>query len=146
MRINILRTYMHFLLLKKLSFAGLVFVLLLLSQANVMAQKIDPNSVSNEQAVDFYKKAKASGMSDMDIEQAALQRGYTLDQITAMRKRLQEAQSPAIPATTGKTVLDDTRKNNDESAISHKEAGVKKDNLSGNIFGASFYSNPGNTF
>ena len=56
----------------------------------LQGQKVDPSQVTNQQAVDFYNQAKSSGMSDMEIERAALQRGYTLDQISAMRKRLQQ--------------------------------------------------------
>ncbi len=80
----------------------------------VPTPKVDPAQISNQQAVDFYKQAKTSGMSDMDIEKAALQKGYTLDQISAMRKRLEN------PDKNGKEVknpnrdaLDETREQDD---------------------------------
>jgi len=137
---------MQFSLFRKLSFFGILLVFSLLLQTKSIAQKIDPASISNEQAIDFYKKAKASGMSDMDIEQAALQKGYTLDQISAMRKRLIDSQSQVAPTTTGKIVLDQTRKNNDSVAVNKKIAGVKKDTTARAIFGASFFENASMTF
>jgi polysaccharide biosynthesis/export protein len=137
---------MPFRLFNKLSFAGILFIFSLILQTKCIAQNVDPNTISNEQVLDFYKKAKASGLSDMDIEQAALQKGYTLDQISAMRKRLQDAQGQVGPTTTGKTVLDQTRKNNDSVAVNRKVAGVKKDTTTRAIFGASFFENASMTF
>jgi polysaccharide export outer membrane protein len=48
--------------------------------------------LSDSQVKAFYEKAKASGMSEMQIEQAALAQGFTLSDISLMRKRLAEVQ------------------------------------------------------
>lgn len=138
---------MHFPLVKEISFLGILLFLSMVFRTECIGQKIDPATISNEQVVEFYKKAKASGLSDMEIEQAALQKGYTLDQISAMRKRLQDAQMTVTPATTtGKTVVDQTRKNNDSISVNKKIAGVKKDTTARTIFGASFFENAAMTF
>ncbi len=131
---------------KKLSVFGILIFLSIAFRTGCIAQNIDPTSITNEQAVEFYKKAKATGMSDMDIEQAALQKGYTLDQINAMRKRLQNSQTQVTTTTTGKTVIDKTRKNNDSVSVNKKVAGVKKDTTARPIFGASFFENAAMTF
>ncbi|MBB3836878.1 protein involved in polysaccharide export with SLBB domain [Runella defluvii] len=51
------------------------------------------NQLSDEQVLEFYKKAQASGLSEMQIEQAALERGYTLSDIARMRQRISEVQN-----------------------------------------------------
>ncbi|WP_373514107.1 SLBB domain-containing protein [Persicitalea sp.] len=57
------------------------------------AQTPDPSQMSNSQLMKYYQQAKASGMSDMQIEQAAMARGFTLDDIAKLRGRLTNAQS-----------------------------------------------------
>ncbi|CAG5006467.1 hypothetical protein DYBT9275_03825 [Dyadobacter sp. CECT 9275] len=137
---------MHLIKLKKLDFLKLLFILAAIAHQSIQAQNINPQQISTSQALEFYQKAKASGMSDMDIEQAALQKGYTLDQISEMRKRLQEAQTTVQPASTGRTVLDETRKNNDTATVNKKLVGVKQDITSRPVFGVSFFSNSSMTF
>jgi len=112
---------------------------------------LNPAQISNNQAVDFYNQAKSAGMSDMDIEKAALQKGYTLDQISAMRKRLQ-------PGSKESEVKDPNRDKLDESRDKDKldeEANNQKDSTNSNqlllqrenrAFGSSFFSNPATTF
>lgn len=49
--------------------------------------------LSDSQVKAFYERAKSSGMSEMQIEQAALAQGFTLSDISLMRKRLTEVQN-----------------------------------------------------
>ncbi|MCF0058304.1 SLBB domain-containing protein [Dyadobacter sp. CY356] len=116
------------------------------------AQKVDPAQISNQQAVDFYKQAKTSGMSDMDIERAALQKGYTLDQISAMRKRLLNPDKNAKEVKNpNREALDETREqnerdtesNNEKDSTNSQKATVRKENRT---FGASFFSTSANSF
>ncbi|TDE13142.1 SLBB domain-containing protein [Dyadobacter psychrotolerans] len=138
---------MHRTLFRKVFTIGISFVFsIIFTPIIVNAQDIDPSTISNSQAVEYYKKAKASGMSDMDIEQAALQKGYTLDQISAMRKKLQQTPTLIAPATVGKTVIDETRKNNDTATVNKKIASVKKDATSKPTFGSNFFENAAMTF
>ncbi len=48
--------------------------------------------LSDSQVKAFYERAKASGMSEMQIEQAALAQGFTLSDISLMRKRITQIQ------------------------------------------------------
>ncbi|MCA0234359.1 MAG: SLBB domain-containing protein [Bacteroidetes bacterium] len=64
------------------------------------------NQLSDEQVLEFYKKAQASGLSEMQIEQAALERGYTLSDIARMRQRISEVQNKKT--LTDKRDLSDT--------------------------------------
>ena len=87
--------------------------------------KIDPSQVTNQQAVDFYNQAKSAGMSDMDIEKAALQRGYTLDQISAMRKRLQQRPSQQQTNDPNRDQLDETRDQDEADELAEsRRAGI----------------------
>jgi len=113
------------------------------------AGKVDPNQISNKQAIDFYNQAKSSGMSDMDIERAALQRGYTLDQISAMRKRLQTSDQKEVK-DPNRDELDETRQvdeQNDEDKVRDPTNSVSTNSSNGNRnFGSSFFSRSSNTF
>jgi polysaccharide biosynthesis/export protein len=77
---------------------NLLFLFLLFTGLIVQAQsqKSTPSSVnqlSDEQVLEFFKRAQASGMSEMQIEQAALARGYSLSDIARMRQRIAEVQN-----------------------------------------------------
>ncbi|RIV22373.1 sugar transporter [Fibrisoma montanum] len=78
----------------------LCFVLVVLLLAGVketMAQRpaTRVDQLSDEQVVEFYRRAQASGLSEEQIEQAAMSQGYTLDDITRMRRRITEIRSQA---------------------------------------------------
>lgn len=64
------------------------------------------NQLSDDQVLEFYRRAQASGLSEMQIEQAALERGYTLSDIARMRQRISEAQTKKT--TADKKDLSDT--------------------------------------
>ncbi|MCE7065385.1 SLBB domain-containing protein [Dyadobacter sp. CY326] len=113
----------------------------------------NPTQTSNQQAVDFYNQAKSAGMSDMDIEKAAMQRGYTLDQISAMRKRLQKPDEKAAP-DPNRDELDETR-DQDELDELEDEANNEKDSTNARratgrrqnrTFGSAFFARASNTF
>ncbi|GAB3793481.1 SLBB domain-containing protein [Spirosoma humi] len=46
------------------------------------------DQLSDEDVQNFYRKAQASGLSEVQTEQAAMSQGYTLDDIAKMRKRI----------------------------------------------------------
>lgn len=129
-------------LLRKLPAMGIFLLSFFLISTDLSAQKIDPNSISNEQAVEFYKKAKASGLSDMDIEQAALQKGYTLDQISAMRNRLQKAPA-SVQVQPSRNLTDESRRKiADSTLIKTKPVSVlPKSDSTPQIFGTAFFAN-----
>nr|WP_295931003.1 SLBB domain-containing protein [uncultured Dyadobacter sp.] len=117
--------------------------------------KIDPSQISNQQAVDFYNQAKSSGMSDMDIERAALQRGYTLDQISAMRKRLLQQKPDQRQANDpNRDRIDETRDQDDQDALDD-ESNNEKDSTNSRrsrserlsrTFGSAFFATASSTF
>jgi protein involved in polysaccharide export with SLBB domain len=117
-------------------------------------QKVDPSQVTNQQAVDFYNQAKSAGMSDMDIERAALQRGYTLDQISAMRKRVQQKPDEKQTEDPNRDELDETRDQDDLDEL-EDEANNERDStnarrararLRSRTFGYAFFARASSTF
>jgi polysaccharide export outer membrane protein len=116
--------------------------------------KIDPSQVTNQQAVDFYNQAKSAGLSDMDIERAALQRGYTLDQISVMRKRLQQRPNEKHTDDPNRDQLDETR-DQDEADELEDEANNERDSTNAGrsrnrrlsrTFGSAFFARATSTF
>jgi len=63
------------------------------------------DQLSDEQVVEFYRRAQASGLSEAQIEQAAMSQGYTLDDIAKMRRRIADIRSKSN-RTGGQTVAD----------------------------------------
>jgi polysaccharide biosynthesis/export protein len=66
-----------------------VVTLLLLSSLFETSAQSNVSQVSGSQAMDYYNQAKAKGMSDMQIEQAALAQGLTLSDIAEMRQKIE---------------------------------------------------------
>lgn len=118
--------------------------------------------VTNTQAVEFFNQAKSAGMSDMDIEKAALQNGYTLDDISAMRKRLsnQNANATDNKNQPKRDALDDTRTQENKDDLDDlddldEESNNPRDSTMANririarlnrTFGSSFFDRSTSTF
>ncbi|PWK28974.1 protein involved in polysaccharide export with SLBB domain [Arcicella aurantiaca] len=74
------------------------FLLLLLSTINAFSQKTKVGDLTDEQVAAFLQKAKDSGMSEAQIEKAAIMQGYTPADVAKMRERLN-----ALVSKKGKT-------------------------------------------
>ncbi|MBC8155213.1 MAG: sugar transporter, partial [Bacteroidetes bacterium] len=85
----------------------MALLLFLLLHAGTSAQK--PNSrvdqLSDEQVQAFYSRAQASGLNEIQIEQAAMSQGYTLDDIAKMRRRIAQIRSQSSRAS-GQAIVD----------------------------------------
>lgn len=119
---------------------------------NVRAQTTpNPAQMSSGQMLKYYQQAKASGMSDMQIEQAAMARGFTLDDISRLREQLQGAQVESI-GTTGPAGKRDTlgvsRRQQDQTLINPDKEDVPNTQTEKQrrIFGSSFFDNASLTF
>jgi protein involved in polysaccharide export with SLBB domain len=77
-----------------------VVVLLILSPLFKVLAQSKVSQVSSSQAMDYYNQAKAKGMSDMQIEQAALAQGLTLSDIAEMRQKIEGNSRSANGKTT----------------------------------------------
>jgi len=108
------------------------------------------DQIPSQQATDYYNRAKSSGMSDSDIQKAAIQRGMSPEQINAMMKKMsgekdsnQDLNRDQIDDTREQeSDLDDETNNKRDSTKAGNKQTVKR-NL---IFGSSFFQNASNTF
>ncbi|WP_229367555.1 SLBB domain-containing protein [Telluribacter humicola] len=104
----------------------------------------------------YYQQAKASGLTDMEIEQAALARGYTLDDITKMRQALQQAQASSSQGGlrrdtvgVGRRTLNNSPTTNRSQFSPSPTIPVRYDSAApskARIFGASFFANSSMSF
>ena len=115
--------------------------------------KPNPSQPVSQQAMDFYRQAKSAGMSDTDIHRAAMQRGYTPDQISTMRRPAPlQADDDRIDAN--REQLDETRSQQEQDELDD-EANNQKDSTSmrrasyrrqSRTFGSAFFARAASTF
>jgi polysaccharide export outer membrane protein len=77
-------------------FCFLIAICFLISSFEVVAQQKPAarvDQLTDDQVEEFYNRAQASGLSEAQIEQAAMSQGYTLTDIAKMRKRIAEIRS-----------------------------------------------------
>ncbi|MGA9637599.1 hypothetical protein, partial [Flavobacterium sp.] len=86
-----------------------LFLTLVLVGLDAQAQATNPSQMSNSQLLRYYQQAKASGMTDMEIEQAAMARGFTVDDIAKLRQRVEGAQNQGGNRVGGRDTLGITR-------------------------------------
>lgn len=74
---------------KRLSVMVVSICFLLLAVAQTFGQStVEGGALGDDEVIKYYEQAKASGMSQMEIEQAAMAKGYTLSDIELLRKKL----------------------------------------------------------
>lgn len=109
------------------------------------------DQLSDDQVVEFYRRAQASGLNEAQIENAAMSQGYTLDDITKMRRRITQ-----IRGQGGRSQKNGSA---DTSVVRTSPAGLSRraDTLGlprldssgarrSRVFGASLFQNAGLSF
>nr|WP_257669523.1 SLBB domain-containing protein [Parapedobacter tibetensis] len=120
-----------------------------------MAQGIDPNNLSNvrvddlsdEQIRVYLKQAEASGLSESQMEQMALQRGMPVTEIEKLRERIQQlkggqetptrVERPVLKREVDDSLLAKQRRDTAKSGETEKEPTGSKRPLP--IFGSSLF-------
>ncbi|MFN8353459.1 MAG: SLBB domain-containing protein [Spirosomataceae bacterium] len=102
--------------------------------------------MTDEQIREFVNKARASGMSETDIERTALAQGYSAADVTKMRQRIS-----ALSSTTGKTTPPDTSSRSVSTGrVQSGEMAAPQAPLVNStptaLYGASLFSGPSKTF
>lgn len=108
------------------------------------AQKID--DLTNDQVRQFIEQAQKSGMSEAQIEQLALSRGFTAADIKKMRERITAMNKEPLPQE-GPVSTGASREQTDKASLSTGLANrpeVAENGLP--VFGANLFANPGLTF
>ncbi|GAB2520437.1 SLBB domain-containing protein [Spirosoma aerophilum] len=106
------------------------------------------DQLSDEDVQNFYQKAQASGLSEAQIEQAAMSQGYTLDDIAKMRKRIAQIRS----ATNRSQNQSQSSQDNYKGRVLPSDLSMRYDSLAQDtmrrdtsrklkVFGASLFEN-----
>jgi polysaccharide biosynthesis/export protein len=125
-----------------------IFLLLSLISLNTFAQKQRVEDLTDEQVAAFLQKAKASGMSEAQIEKAATLQGYSPADIAKMRERLNNVSTEKAKQTNQSDVSEvrkatETKAYADSSAVSSKAKEVAKKSM---VFGMSMFAAGGLSF
>jgi protein involved in polysaccharide export with SLBB domain len=126
------------------SFLRIIYILLVtFTTFNVIAQvpKKNIDEVTDDQISLFYKKAQSSGMSEADIEKAAITQGYSAAEIARVRERISKMQLNNSSSTSVQAVDNSRRtlESSDKKASQVVAADVPK--VSSSIFGESLFAN-----
>ncbi|WP_332368761.1 SLBB domain-containing protein [Spirosoma telluris] len=140
-------------LLHRIRFYQAIFLLIVLTgsyqQASAQATRSRVDQLSDEDVQNFYKRAQASGLSEAQIEQAAMSQGYTLDDIAKMRKRIaairlqtsRPSSQTSLDKQTGRTLPTDLSQRTDSLITARKDTSKKL-----RVFGASLFENANLSF
>ena len=143
--------------LRSIYFHQAILLLLLLTGSYQTRAQQAPRSrvdqLSDEDVQNFYQRAQASGLSEMQIEQAAMSQGYTLDDIAKMRKRINtirtQASRPQSQTTgessSGRTLPNDLSQR-DYPTDSSRRANRSDTTRQLRVFGASLFENADMSF
>ncbi|MVM29572.1 sugar transporter [Spirosoma sp. HMF4905] len=128
-----------------------IFLLIILTgsyQASAQATRSRVDQLSDEEVQNFYQRAQASGLSEAQIEQAAMSQGYTLDDIAKMRKRIATIRSQitrpssqtSTDKQTGRTLPYDLSRRTDSTTMRRDTSKKLR------VFGASLFENANLSF
>ncbi|AQG81682.1 SLBB domain-containing protein [Spirosoma montaniterrae] len=129
------------------------FALVLLTSSYVVSAQSTPSRVdqlSDEQVQEFYRRAQASGLSESQIEQAAMSQGYTLTDIAKMRKRMTDLRMSSQNGR-GQSVTDTSRGRVLPTGLSRRLVDslpytTRRDSTKLRVFGASLFENANLSF
>jgi polysaccharide export outer membrane protein len=132
-------------LLNKLFF-GIVFIFLIsipTFDLRAQVQKKNIDEISDDQISIFYKKAQSSGMTEAEIEKAALMQGYSASEIARVRERISKLQLNNSVTTLPTVQAVDNSRRTLESADKKASQDVSADipQSSSLFFGESLFSN-----
>ncbi|GAB3891024.1 SLBB domain-containing protein [Larkinella knui] len=109
----------------------------------LLAQKV--TDLTNEQVQQFIQQAKSSGLSEAQIEQLALSKGFTQADITKMRQRVTELNTVPKPEPVREQTT--SRIQSEESPVPQPPVNQPlSDPTAPVIFGASLFTNANLTF
>ena len=132
-------------------FLALSGLFLTFSMLTVSAQsRVD--QLSDEQVQEFYRRAQTSGLSEPQIEQAAMSQGYTLDDITKMRRRIAQIRGKAPRTNQSSDEVDTSVVRSSPTGLSRRadtKLLIRRDSVDtavNRVFGASLFQNASLSF
>ena len=131
-------------------FCSLILLLSTLTGAAQSQSRVD--NLSDEQVQEFYRRAQASGLNELQIEQAAMSQGYTLDDITRMRRRIAQIRRQSPRTYQGSSTVDTSIVRTAPNGLSRRQVDslglprVDSTTLRSRVFGASLFQNASLSF
>nr|WP_310587259.1 SLBB domain-containing protein [Fibrella aquatilis] len=126
-------------------------LLILVSNLPALAQS-RADQLSDDQVAEFYRRAQASGLNEAQIENAAMSQGYTLDDITKMRRRITQIRAQGGRNNQRSSATDTSVVRTSPGGLSRRAdtLGLPRTDSSGirrsRVFGASLFQNAGLSF
>lgn len=130
-----------------------VYALILMSGFSATAQQAGSrvDQLSDEQVQQFYDRAQASGLSEAQVETAAMSQGYTLTDIGKMRQRIAQIRAQTS-RSSGRSFTDTSRVRTLPTGLSRRYAdslpySTRSDTSRRlRVFGASLFENANLSF
>ena len=132
--------------IRPLCFALNAFLLIGVFQASAQQAGSRVDQLNDEQVQAFYNRAQASGLSEAQIEQAAMSQGYTLTDIAKMRRRIADIRSQTS-RSSGRSFADTSTRRTLPTNLSRRyvdslPSGIRSDTSRRlRVFGASLFEN-----
>jgi polysaccharide biosynthesis/export protein len=104
----------------------LLLVIGLFFSLNLSAQSSKVDDLSDEQIMEFMRKAESSGMSEAQIEKAAKLQGFTAADISKMRDRIKDVQNGSQKNKMDNNGLGNGRKQQNQDDLSEKKTEKKE--------------------
>jgi polysaccharide biosynthesis/export protein len=127
-----------------------ILLFLFIGASNVFAQNSRVDNLTDEQVQQFYERARASGMTEMQIEQAAMARGFTVMDIAKMRQRMTKIQMKGTSGSTTNALSfmdsDTSLGRKQDGSLSLKDSEDSLNEPKSRIFGMSFFRKTNLTF
>jgi polysaccharide biosynthesis/export protein len=112
-----------------------LFILLFQSVSLALYSQVNVNTVTPQQATEVYQQAKSSGLTDAEVEAAAIAKGASADDIKTLKERLAaEKRAKNDVKTTG------ISERITETDIAQSNSAATP-NTSSNVFGANVFRN-----
>lgn len=130
-------------MLKKISYIVLLIGLAQFGVAQMNGLPKQANQISDQQLLQLYQQAQASGMSDADISKYLSKKGLSPNDIATVKKRLVQLQTSKT-AKGGKALIQDTAEFLRDTAWV-KETPLPKIGTTA-IYGMEFFNSPNQSF
>ncbi|WP_438821593.1 SLBB domain-containing protein [Larkinella terrae] len=133
-------------------FALSFLLIMLVITAGFSQQPSRADQLNDEQIIEFYQRAQGSGLTEMQIEQAAMSQGYTLNDIAKMRQRMAKIKQQSN--RSGQFSADTLISRSQQGSLSQRPFSaydslnlLRRDTIRRpNIFGASLFKGTSLTF
>jgi len=124
---------------------GLLMVLLLLVQLGSIAQTTQNKigQLSDQQLIQLWQQTQKEGMSESDVMKVLVQKGLSVTEVNAIKKRILDLQASSPSKFSKKNIIKDTASFLRDSTWVYEVPAIKKTTP---YYGFDFFNNPNINF